>query len=48
MEIDKEKIEEIVKGYPQKMDVFPRATFEDQLRSYLARCFGVNLEGKKQ
>jgi hypothetical protein len=48
MEIDKEKLGEIVKGYPQKMDVFPRTNFEDQLRTYLAKCFGINLEEKKQ
>jgi hypothetical protein len=48
MEITKEKLAEIVKGYPQKVEVYPRTNFEEQLRTYLAKCFGINLEEKKQ
>lgn len=43
IEINKDVLEEIVKNYPQKLDAYPRNSFERQLKEYLAKCFNIKL-----
>jgi len=41
IKITENEVEEIAKGYPNPMHMIPRESFEEQLKNYLCKCFGV-------
>jgi len=45
--ITEKDIKEIIKTYPNPLNVAPRATFNEQLKIHLCKYFGFKMENVK-